>query len=126
LKNKIEKVRDLLINDAISAEDYAEIKKQLEEKIYFLQKNLTRFNKNQENIKNLIEKLSNTLVDIDKAYFEADIDIKRQIIAAIFPEKLEYNNGTYRTPRLNEGVGLIYVINSELRKIKKRDKSVKN
>lgn len=39
LNNKIDKVRELLINDQISPEDYATIKKKLEEKIYILRKN---------------------------------------------------------------------------------------
>lgn len=40
-------------------------------------------------------------------YQEAGIAVKREIVGAIFPEKLEYENGNYRTPRLNEGVELI-------------------
>jgi site-specific DNA recombinase len=122
LNNKIDKVRELLINDQISPEDYGVIKKQLEEKILSLKKNLNSFDKKQENVNNLIKNLSNTLLDIEKAYFEAEIGLKREIIAAIFPEKLIYHDDGYRTPRLNEGVELIYLINSELNKTKKRGK----
>ena len=125
LNNKIDKVRELLINDQISPEDYAAIKKQLEEKIYSLRKKLNSFDKKEDNINNLIEKLSNTLVDIEKAYFEAEIGLKREIIAAIFPEKLIYDEKGYRTPRLNEGVELICLINSELHKIKNETNSIK-
>jgi len=111
LNNKIDKVRELLINDQISLEDYAAIKKQLEEKIYILRKKLNSFDKKEDNINNLIEKLSNTLVDIEKAYFEAEIALKREIIAAISPEKLVYHEDGYRTPRLNERVELVCLIN---------------
>jgi len=38
--SKVYKVRKLLINDQISPEDYGIIKKQLEEKIYSLKKNV--------------------------------------------------------------------------------------
>lgn len=124
LSNKIDKVRELLINDQISPEDYAAIKKQLEEKIYILRKKLDSFDKKEDNINNLIEKLSNTLVDIEKAYFEAEIGLKREIIAAIFPEKLIYDEKGYRTPRMNEGVELMCLINSKLYKIKNETNSV--
>lgn len=45
LNNKINKVRELLINDQISSEDYAAIKKQLEENIYSLTKKMNSFDK---------------------------------------------------------------------------------
>ena|GEM_PF-2455185 len=51
--------------------------------------------------------------------------LKREIIAAIFPEKLIYDVKGYRTPRLNEGVDLICLINSDLHKIKNETNSVK-
>ncbi|MDQ0638469.1 hypothetical protein QF042_002034 [Pedobacter sp. W3I1] len=50
----------ILINDQISAEDCGVIKKQLEEKIYSLKKNLYSFDKKQEDVNNLIKDLSNT------------------------------------------------------------------
>lgn len=96
-----------MINDQISPEDYGVIKKQLEEKIYNLKKNLNSFDKKQDDLNNLIKNLSNTLLNIEKTYFEAEIDLKREITAAIFPEKLVYHEDGYRTPGLNEGVELI-------------------
>jgi uncharacterized protein YicC (UPF0701 family) len=113
------------IPNQISPEDYGVIKKQLEEKIYNLKKNLNSFDKKQDDLNNLIKNLSNTLLNIEKAYFEAEIGLKREIIAAIFPEKLVYHEDGYRTPRLNEGVELICLINNELRKIKNETNSVK-
>ncbi|WP_157280256.1 hypothetical protein [Pedobacter borealis] len=106
LNNKIDKIRGLLINDQISPEDYGVIKKQLEEKIYNLKKNLNSFDKKQDDLNNLIKNLSNTLLNIEKAYFEAEIALKSEIIATIFPEKLVHHEDGCRTPRLNEDVGL--------------------
>ncbi|QIL38185.1 hypothetical protein G7074_02170 [Pedobacter sp. HDW13] len=57
LNTKIDKIRELLINDQISPEDYGVIKKQLEEKIYTLKKSLNSYDKKQENIDNLIKNL---------------------------------------------------------------------
>lgn len=48
--------------------------------------------------------------------------LERGIIGILFPEKLEYENGHYRTPRLNKGAELIYLINSDLGD-KKNEKS---
>lgn len=125
LNVKIDKVRELLINDQISPEDYGVIKKQLEDKIYNLNKNINVFNQNKENINNLIKSLSNSLKNLEKAYFEAETALKREIIAAIFPEKLVYHDEGYRTPRMNEGVELIYLINKELSEIKNETNSLK-
>jgi hypothetical protein len=36
-----------------------------------------------------------------------------------------YSGGTYRTPRMNEGAELVYIINSELRRIKNETNSEK-
>lgn len=48
LNSKIDKVRELLSNDQISPEDYTVIKKQLEEKIHSLEKNLNSLIKNRK------------------------------------------------------------------------------
>jgi hypothetical protein len=51
--------------------------------------------------------------------------LSSKTIAAIFPEKLIYDEKGYRIPRMNEGVELICLINSDLRKIKNETNSVK-
>ena len=61
---------------------------------------------------------------LDKAYFEAKVDLKREIVAAIFPEKLVFENEKFRTPKLNEGADVIYQITNQLRQIKNETTSV--
>jgi hypothetical protein len=51
--------------------------------------------------------------------------LSSKTIAAIFPEKLIYDEKGYRIPRMNEGVELICLINSDLRKIKNETNSLK-
>lgn len=46
---------------------------------------------------------------------EVDIALKRKIFSSIFPEKMVFENHTFRTIRLNEAIRLIYKINSKLR-----------
>jgi len=124
LKLKLTKVRDLLMADEISPDDYREMKNGLEKKILELERTLQKYEEKQLGISNLITNLSNTLVDIDKAYFEAKVDLKREIVAAIFPEKLVFENEKFRTPKLNEGADIIYQITNQLRQIKNETISV--
>ena len=61
-----------------------------------------------------MKKLSNHLQNVDEYYLESDIEIKRRIIKAIFPENFVMENEGYRTRRLNEGAAFVYALNGIL------------
>ncbi|MCH7411263.1 hypothetical protein MM239_17845 [Belliella sp. DSM 111904] len=53
-------------------------------------------------------------------YKSAEIQIKRQIISSIFPEKLVFDGTGYRTSRVNEVVSLIHTVNQLIEGSEKR------
>jgi predicted nucleic acid-binding Zn-ribbon protein len=125
VNKKMDKVRELLVNDQISPEDYAAIRKKLEEKIYSLESKLSQSDKKEENLNNLIKELANTLIDISGSYNEANIELKREIIAAIYPDKIVFDKGNSIIPSISEGAELIYLIDKKIPKIENETNSGK-
>lgn len=56
---------------------------------------------------------------ITDEYSKSTVEFKRQYIHVLFPQKIVYENGTYRTPKTNSEATLMSLVNSELRKNKK-------
>ena len=54
---------------------------------------------------------------------EGRLDIKRELIGVMFPEKFEFDGETYRTNSYNKVLDLIYLQTNELRGQNKRDSS---
>ena len=106
--SRLAKARELLLSDAIDSADYKAIKTECERKLHLLEARLssTAIPKN-ENIEAVIEKALYNLAHIDDLYQQADINSKRRIIGSIYPEKLQFENNSYRTTRINEAVLLI-------------------
>jgi site-specific DNA recombinase len=58
----------------------------------------------------MLDKVFNTLSNLETLYQDGDLKTKRRIIGSIFPEKLVFNGNNYRTARVNEAVELIYSV----------------
>ena len=71
-------------------------------------------------IEKLLKKALDTLSNLDMVYSKADIQLKRQIIGSIFPEKFVLEKNICRTARVNDIAALIYQINNELYNKKSR------
>ena len=54
----------------------------------------------------------NALLSLDYIYENGDNEKKQEVITAIFPDKLRFENKILRTVSLNEAMGLIYMINN--------------
>lgn len=118
---RIERARDLLLDNAIDAVDFRSIKIESNEKIAILESKLAELNtKNKAvlNIKPIAERAINNLTNLDLFYENSSVEGKRYLISCLFPEKMEYNGDRYRTPQVNEIAQHIYLKNQEL-KVKK-------
>lgn len=113
-EKKLLRIKDLLIEGTITSEEYRAHKIELEHKVERLERQETAKPIKKGEFANLAENLVNTLENLEHLYLEAGIEVKREIVGILFPEKLEYENGHFRTPRLNKGAELIYLINSDL------------
>ena len=110
----VNKARELLMNDEIDTVDYKLMKRDCEEKINQLEEKLRKADNGAALKRTIIEKISNSFENLDRCYSKAETAQKRLIVSAIFPEKLEYENLQYRTPKLNEVASLILLVNKEL------------
>ena len=61
--------------------------------------------------------------NMDSHIRDGALDIKRELIGVMFPEKFEFDGETYRTNSYNKVLDIIYQQTNELRGQKKRDSS---
>lgn len=108
--SRLAKARELLLAETIDAGDYRAIKTECERKTNLLEAKVSSCSPAQENIEGILDKALYNLSHIDERYENADIQGKRQIIGSMFPEKLVFEENSYRTARVNEAVQLIYAI----------------
>ena len=126
LSNRHIKARELLLNDAIEADDYKAIKRQCEEKIILLETQVAEITQQPVNIQPQVEKGIAVLEKLGIHYSNANTTIKRQIIDSIFPDKLIFDGSGYRTTRINEAVQLIFNISAAFSQIKNGTTDIKN
>jgi site-specific DNA recombinase len=128
LNQKIERARDLLLDNEIEATDFRAIKIECNEKISIVESKLNDLNtKNKEvlNIRPIAERAINNLKQLDLFYENSSVEGKRYLISTLFIEKLVYDGDRFRTTLVNETAQHIYLKNKELVAKKMRQKSSK-
>ncbi|HEY4209625.1 MAG TPA: hypothetical protein VGM31_22520 [Puia sp.] len=55
-----------------------------------------------------------TLFQLDTIYENGSIEVKRQVIGSMYPEKLSFDGEQLRTTRINEAVRIIYTMGAGL------------
>ncbi len=103
----------------IEPEDYRNMKSTTAVKMDRLNSQLAKLNSEKIDIEQLLKLGIENLLKLDYAYDIADIDKKREIIAAVCPDKLEIENGSLRTVRVNEVVRFMWQKDNELQGNKK-------
>jgi site-specific DNA recombinase len=114
VNKQLAKARSLLVSGDIEPGDYRLIKTECEEKINGFERELSKVAAKESDSLTLFKNLVNSLENVDLCYSEGKIEQQRDIIGTIYPQKLEIEKGTYRTPKVNEGADIIYLINSGL------------
>lgn len=100
LQQRVEKGRDLMLDDKIDANDFREIKTSLLPQIETLNRKLNSHHNIDGDYRTFIEEGFGILKNLPETYSQADIRAKQQIVGSIFPEKLIFENNQYRTPKL--------------------------
>ncbi len=128
---RLSKARELLLSDVLDSADYKVIKAECERTINLLEAKLATVAPQEDNIDLLLEKALYNLAKIDVDFEQGDIQTKRLIIGSIFPEKLQFEENTFRTAKVNEAVTLIctleatFIQNKTGQAIQKEDLSSK-
>lgn len=110
---------DLVASKKIEPEDFNELKIMNTKKMTTLNGRLMELSLEKVDIEELLILGIDNLIKLEYAYEAGDIDKKREIIAAVFPDKIHIENGFIRTQRVNEAMRYIYLMESNLSENKK-------
>ena len=94
-------------DEEITPADYRDIKNLYEPEIEKLLKRKQELKLVDDNLINYINTVTKGLRTLPVYYQAASLSTKQRIISSIYPEKLVYENRTYRTPAINEAVRII-------------------
>jgi site-specific DNA recombinase len=119
IKEKLLNMADLVASKKMEPDDFGDLKILNAKKMTGLNGRLQELNLEHIDIEELLETGIDNLIKLEYAYEVGDIDKKREIIAAVFPDKLHIENGVLRTPRVNEAMRYIYQLENDLPKNKK-------
>ena len=118
-EEKLSYVRELLTSKQIEPSDYREMKLEYSVKLDKLQAKLKASDVESNDICELMKRGVNSIAKLDNLYRHAEMDVKRQLIGSMFPEKMHFENNSLRTGRVNEFVQYIFMLNKNLQQNKK-------
>ncbi len=113
-EKRLSHVRDLLATQQIDAKDYREMKSSYSEIISKLESKLSVINEDKENIDDLLNSGIENLLKLHECYISGEWVDSRDLIGSIYPENFTILKNEFRTTRVNEVVGIIYLINSRI------------
>ena len=68
--------------------------------------------------------VTSAISNLDSLYHDADVYFKRDIVSAIYPQKLEYDGYQFRTTHLNEVIATTFNLDAAFQKEKSRQNGV--
>ena len=99
--------KDLMLDGEISASEYKEMKFEIEEVIAKFNMEVSKLKEGIENHDSRVDDCLELMLNLDMYYTQRDTAIKQRIVSSIFPEKLIFENNSYRTPKINSAVTLL-------------------
>ncbi len=120
---RLKNARELMLDGEISADEYKEMKYEIEETNVKFSIEVSKVKEGIENHDGRIDDCLELLLNLDKYYIERDAVVKQRIVSSIFPEKLIFENRKYRTLKINRVIPLI-CNNSKLSKGGKKGKHI--
>jgi site-specific DNA recombinase len=103
----MEKAQNMMLDQKIDLEDYKSIKSSTQNKIAELEQEKAKLDFFESNYSKYLEWNYGIIQNLDQHYLKSPLETKQNIISSIFPEKLYFEDGQYRTNRINEVVGLL-------------------
>jgi len=117
LKNNIEKnnqrlenLQMLLLDNKISIEEYQKIRSKLTGENHNMELELLEIKKVTDEMEKHLLNGINLLTNLHETYEAACLQHKYDILSSIFPEKLIFQDGKYRTPRINEVLSILLTV----------------
>ena len=97
LNTRLKNAREMMLDGEMERSEYKSIVSELEPELEKLKRQKTSGSNLGDEYQRYLKQGFCLLKGIDKRYQEADVEKRQQIIGVIFPEKLVYDGGTYRT-----------------------------
>ncbi len=114
LEIRLSRAQDMLLSGEIAPDDYRDIKTNYTEKLNRAQVKLDTLAIQPTSIDNLLKEGLDNLFQLDKIYESGSMEVKRQVIGSMYPEKLSFDGDHLRTTRINEAVRIIYTMSKDL------------
>ena len=125
IEGRIDKARDMYLEDKLDEEDFRRIKTKYKVEIEDLNFKLNSLkNSGQTNdIEKKIKQALNAITNISERYKNASTIDKRAIVGLMYPEKLIFDGEYFQTTKINSLANNITLINKELWNKKNRQRS---
>lgn len=108
LKNKLIKTDDLFIAGDLEKDSHKRMKNHYQSEMWALQERKRDIEGMDTSFFNQYMKWGfSLLINLPEYYQNATLEIKQKMVSSIFPEKLVFANGAYRTNRTNEVLSLL-------------------
>ena len=118
LKGRLEKARNLLLDDKIDSADFKGMKEKIEPEINSLVKKQVELSSNNKSEVDIIDFGFYFLNNISNVFPDVDLSDKRKILGSTFPEKIIIEDNEVRTPEEDNVLLLITKPAKHLRKKK--------
>ncbi len=119
-KQRIQNAQQLMLDGQLEPSDYKEIKNRFERIVTELNNKKRDLSLLDFNLPEYMTVSLEIVENLPKYFARADLKAKQQIIGSICPEKLIFENNSYRTKRVNEVLSLICSAGNTLSDTKKR------
>ena len=96
-----------ILDGTLGASDYREIKNRYEPLVKNLESQLGNLTQNDTNFDAMLSYGSEFIGNLDQLYISEDLIVKQQIVSSMFPEKLIFENKSFRTVKTNPLLSLI-------------------
>jgi site-specific DNA recombinase len=123
-ESRINKVQDMHVDGSLSTTDYQSMMSRYFSEKQKIENELRELLKVKSSWEEYLERGIGMLSNLEKTFNQADPKQKREILSSIFPEKIVFDGINYRTPRLNEVLYQILLIDRNL--VKKKSGQLHN
>lgn len=115
LEGKLLKIDEMYFHGELEADSYKRLKGKASEDLNQAHGEVMRLMAMDTNFMKYCGYGMTLLTHLDVYYAEGSLDVKRKLIGSIFPEKLVFESGSYRTMQVNPAVELMRQFQRDLR-----------
>ncbi len=117
-KNKLLKTDDMFISGELEKDSYKRMKDHYYREMWGFQERKREFETVESGFSEYLKWDFSLLLKLPEYYHMADHMVKQKLVGSIFPEKLTFDSGSYRTKRINRVLTLLSKNVNELQKTK--------